>query len=126
MSTNQAVINAKAADCLRLHSAVKREWLFCRLDSVWVCAGLSEMRPYPLDRPLGFKLADAVTSRPTAPKEAPNRNFTHDEIASGRRWSAKVVLVSGIRASALHAADKAKFQVTVSACLLAGLARGQV
>ena len=109
---------------LRLQTDVDWDWLPCRLDSVWVGAGLSDVCPYPLTRPLGFKVAEDAASRPAAPTEAPGQTFTDAQIASGRRWSAKVVLMSGVRASALHATDKAKFQVTVLACLLSALALG--
>lgn len=42
----------------------------------------------------------------------PQSILTDEEVASGRLWSAKVVLVSGIAEDALHAADAKHFQVT--------------
>jgi len=73
------------------------------------------VHPYPLKHPFGISIAEAAEPRSVASVEAPQTSLTAEQIASGRRWSAKVVLVSGMPASALHAADPKDFQVTVSA-----------
>ncbi len=90
-------------------------WLLCRLDCTWVGAGLADVRLYPLTHPFGFNIAEATEPRSVAPAEAIQTSLTAEQIASGRRWSAKVVLMSGMRASAVHAAHPKDFQVTVSA-----------
>ena len=67
----------------------------------------------PLTHAFGFTIAKASDSRPFAPIEVPESTMTAEQVASGRRWSAKVVLFSGVAASALHATDNNEFQVRV-------------
>ena len=86
--------------------------MFCRLDCLWVGAGLADVHPVPLIHAFGFTIAEASASRPAAQTEAPNSTLMAEEVASGCRWSAKVVLFSGVEASALHANDNSEFQVT--------------
>ena len=93
------------------HNSVS--WLPRRLECTWVGAGLADVRPYPLTHALGFNLIEAAEARSVVSVEAPQSSLTAEQITSGRRWSAKVVLMSGMRASALHAADPKDFQVTV-------------
>ena len=74
-------------------------------------AGLADVRPLLLTHAFGFNIAEAPDARPATPVEAPESTMTAEELASCRRWSAKVILFSGVAASALHATDKDKFQV---------------
>ena len=82
-----------------------------RLDCLWVGVGLADVRPFPLTNDFGFTIATASDDRHTAPAEAPKHAMTAGQVADGRRWSAKVVLFSGVSASALHATAESEFQV---------------
>ena len=75
-----------------------------------------------LTRPLGFDIDEAGAVRSPALLAAPGETLTDFQIASGRRWSTKVVLMSGVRASALHARDDPQFKVMVSGYIPAALA----
>ena len=97
-------------------------WLLCRLDCAWIGTGLADVRPYPLTHPFSINIAEAAEPWSVASAEAPLSSLTAEQIASGRRWSAKVVLMSGMQASALHAADPKDFQVTISVVSLCPLA----
>lgn len=73
--------------------------------------GLADANPYPLTHPVGFNIAAEAVDREPVPVVVPQSILTEEEEASGRLWSARVVLVSGIAEEALHAANSKHFQV---------------
>lgn len=89
----------------------------CRLECCWVAEGLADAEPYPLTHPVGFNISREATDREPAPVADPQSILTEEEVSSGRLWSAKVVLMSGILEEALHAADAKHFQVC-AVCML--------
>ena len=72
---------------------------------------LAGANPYPLTHRLGFNIAEEAIVLELAPSGDPLSILTGDEVASGRQWSAKVMLMSGIAAEALHSKDSRQFQV---------------
>lgn len=66
---------------------------------------------YPLTKPLSFTLAKDVEATDPTPVVAPNSGLSPAKQATGRHWSAKVVLVAGLDPARAFAADAKSFQV---------------
>ncbi|KAL4433711.1 hypothetical protein ABPG75_000152 [Micractinium tetrahymenae] len=87
---------------------------FVKVRPAWQ-QSLPECNPYPIDRPISFDFKEASkegSKEPASPAPAASAAATggsglsEEEVASGRCWSARVVLVGGVNPAQLEAGEK--------------------
>ena len=103
---------------------------FCRLEACWLDTLADDQMPIPLDRPFAFNIlkpaegpaaaADASVSAGATQSSGCVAVLDEADIASGRRWSVRVVPYSGIPDHALNMPDAKYFQVRGSRCTVIG------
>lgn len=92
-----------------------------RLKANWVTT-LPEDHPYPLTHPFTIRIgkpegtlaaspASTSAPAPAGSQQLPTCGLSEEQQMSGRWWSAKVLLISGIHQTALHHPEARHFQV---------------
>lgn len=91
---------------------------------------MGDHNPLQLTHPIAFNVSKPDASKPEdgspAPMAVDGEARSQDQLsaaerASGKRWSAKVVLFSGIAAQALYTEDAKNFQVGAKVLVVLGL-----